>query len=102
MKEYTVQVFKNRAEWFFDGKLHREDGPAIEYTDGTKYWYKYGLYHREEGPAIEYANGSKYWYLEGKQLTKEAFDKEIKVKSISTCDGKYVEVDGIKYKLVKI
>jgi hypothetical protein len=25
--------------WWLNGKRHREDGPAIEYADGTKYWY---------------------------------------------------------------
>ena len=26
-------------EWRINGKLHREDGPAVEYPDGTKLWY---------------------------------------------------------------
>ena len=45
-----------------NNKYHREDGPAIEYKNGTKFWYKNGKYHREDGPAIEFANGSKYYY----------------------------------------
>ena len=44
---------------------HREDGPAIEYTDGTKYWYINGKFHREDGPAIMCNNGDKNWYLNG-------------------------------------
>ena len=36
--------------------------------DGTKFYYKNGEYHREDGPAIEYTNGVKYWYLNGKRL----------------------------------
>jgi hypothetical protein len=40
----------------------------IEYTvkvnnDGDKYWYLAGKRHREDGPAIEYADGTKGWYL---------------------------------------
>jgi hypothetical protein len=46
-----------------NGRLHREDGPAIEYADGTKEWYLNDRRHREDGPAIEYADGSKEWYL---------------------------------------
>ena len=43
--------------------LHREDGPAAEYTDGTKMWYQNGKLHREDGTAVEYADGEKeYWY----------------------------------------
>lgn len=52
--------------WFLDGKLHREDGPAIERANGNKYWYRNGKFHREDGPAIEYGCGDKYWYLNGK------------------------------------
>ena len=46
--------------------LHREDGPAVEYTDGFKAWYKNGARHRENGPAIEGYDGSKYWLINGK------------------------------------
>lgn len=45
------------------GELHRTDGPAVEYVDGSKLWYIKGQLHRTDGPAIEYANGSKSWYL---------------------------------------
>jgi hypothetical protein len=66
MKEYTVKVYDNRTEWFLNGKLHREDGPAVEYVNGDKYWYLNGKLHREDGPAIERANGYKAWCLNGK------------------------------------
>ncbi len=43
MKTYTVDVYDNGSkEWFLNDKLHREDGPAIEYASGTKYWYLNG------------------------------------------------------------
>ena len=45
-----------------DGKYHREDGPAIEYTNGTKAWYLHGERHRIGGPAIEWHNGDQSWY----------------------------------------
>ena len=65
------------------GKQHREDGPAIEWTDGSKFWYRNGKLHREDGPAIEYANGSKYWRLNGKEYTEEDIEnaqREIELK----------------------
>jgi len=102
MKEYKVKVYKDRTEWYFAGKLHREDGPAVEYSDGSKIWYKNDKLHREDGPAIEWSNGYKSWYLKDKYLTKAEFDKAIKAKAPPTCENKCVEVDGIKYKLVKI
>jgi len=46
--------------------IHREDGPAIEYYNGSKEWYINGKPHREDGPAKEYSNGSKEWYINGK------------------------------------
>jgi hypothetical protein len=65
--EYTVKVFSNGSKsWWLNGKLHREDGPAIEEADGSKYWYLNGKIHREDGPAVEYANGYKTWHLNGK------------------------------------
>ena len=75
MIEYKVKVYDNRTEWRLNGKLHREDGPAIEYdiksakgkTKGNKFWYLNGKQHREDGPASEWNDGNKFWYLNGKQ-----------------------------------
>ena len=40
MKTYTVDVYDNGDKhWGLNGKLHREDGPAIERADGSKSWY---------------------------------------------------------------
>ena len=65
MKTYTVEVLEDITEWFLNGQRHREDGPAIEYPNGTKYWYLNDQRHRTNGPAIEDANGYKAWYLNG-------------------------------------
>ncbi len=46
-------------------KLHRLNGPAIERADGTKEWYQNGVLHREDGPAVENLYG-KRWYKNGK------------------------------------
>jgi hypothetical protein len=53
--------------WYLHGKLHRTDGPAIEWVDGTKYWYLNAKFHRTDGPAIERAEGSKEWYFHDKR-----------------------------------
>ena len=64
---YEVKVLGcGSKEWYLNGKLHREDGPAVEGAYGSKYWYLNGQRHREDGPAIEDADGSKYWWLNGK------------------------------------
>lgn len=36
----------------------------IEYSNGTKQWFKNGLVHRENGPAVEWENGNKEWWIE--------------------------------------
>jgi hypothetical protein len=70
-------------EWFLNGKRHREDGPAVEWADGTKVWCLNGIRHREDGPAVERANGDKVWWLNGKATTalevfKQAADEQRK------------------------
>lgn len=52
--------------WYKENKLHRDDGPVIEWSDGEKNWYKEGKLHREDGPAIERADGTKEYYLNDK------------------------------------
>ncbi len=64
-------------EWYKNGKLHREDGPAVERIDGTKVWYRKGKLHREDGPAIEYCKGNKEWWVNDKQYSEEDFFKKI-------------------------
>ena len=52
---------------FFELKdRHRLDGPAVEYTDGSKEYYVYGKLHRLDGPAREWSDGQKEYYVEGK------------------------------------
>jgi hypothetical protein len=122
MKTYTVEVYDNGTKfwyrgdklhredgpaieyahggksWYRDGKLHREDGPACEYADGDKSWFLNGERHREDGPACEYTNGDRLWYLNGIQLTEVEFNNHVKKK---TCEGHVVEVDGVRYKLAR-
>ena len=46
-----------------EGKLHRLDGPAIEYAGGAKKWYQNGNLHRLDGPAIIMADGTTTWWI---------------------------------------
>jgi len=69
------------------------------YDSGNKYWYLDGKLHREDGPAIEFSYGANEWYLYGKFLT-EAEHKAATSKH--TCEGKIVEIDGKKYQLKEV
>ena len=64
--------------WELNGKYHREDGPAIECANGTRWWYLHGKNHREDGPAVEWYTGTREWYWRGKRLevrSQEEFEK---------------------------
>ena len=52
--------------YYKDDKLHREDGPAVIYSNGNfSYWID-GKKHREGGPAVIYSNGILEYWIEGK------------------------------------
>ena len=70
MIEYTVKVYDSgNKQWFLNGKLHREDGPAIERPDGYKAWFLNDVRYTEE----EY-----YSKLNpAKELTMEELVKEL-------------------------
>jgi hypothetical protein len=62
--DFEISEYGNKY-WSKDGEWHREDGPAIEYTNGDKYWYVNGKAHREDGPAVE-TDTLKVWKLFGR------------------------------------
>jgi len=69
--------------WYRDGVMHRDDGPAIEFANGSKVWRVHGKLHREDGPAIIYFN-EEYWFYYGKKIDcscQKEFDRIIKLKA---------------------
>ena len=72
MKKPECKTYPNgHKEWYLDGRLHREDGPAVEKAYGDKAWWLNGYLHREDGPAVEFANGYKEWYLNNEKADPE-------------------------------
>jgi hypothetical protein len=90
MTPVYIEINSNGSKLYYKDKamtiLHREDGPAIEWWDGSKSWYLNGKRHREDGPAVEYSNGSKSWYLNGEKLTEQEFLKRTGKEIILTMD----------------
>jgi len=72
----AVEYADGTKQWCQNGKFHRIDGPAIECPNGTKAWYQNGKYHRTDGPAIEYWNGEKLYCLNGKHYPDIKTDEE--------------------------
>jgi hypothetical protein len=51
-------------EWWVNGRHHRDDGPAIIGNESRR-WCQDGKFHRLDGPAIEWADGTEEWWVEG-------------------------------------
>lgn len=84
MKNGLIIYDNGTKEYYQDGKLHREDGPAYENIYARREWFLYGDRHRIDGPAIVLFNNSKYWYYYGKFIpckTQEEFEKYMKLKA---------------------
>jgi hypothetical protein len=99
----AVEYSNGSKSWYLNGKLHREDGPAIEHADAYKSWWLNGELHREDGPAIEYADGrNPEWYLNGKHLFEEEFNARMNPVTELTLDeiaAKFgVSVEQLKIK----
>ena len=67
-EELYVDV-KTHGKYYYKDRgmtiLHRLDGPAVEWADGSKAWWVDGKRHRLDGPAYEYADGHKSWWVDG-------------------------------------
>ena len=48
-----------------------KDGYRFEDVDGNILWYRNWVLHRLDGPAVEFANGSKSWWVNGEQMMSE-------------------------------
>jgi hypothetical protein len=59
----AVEWRNGSKEWWVDGFRHRSDGPSIVYTDGHMEWHVIGMRHREDGPAIIYNDGTMEWFI---------------------------------------
>jgi len=83
----AIEWSDGAKEWFLNGKLHRLDGPAIFYPDVIKKWYINGNHHRVDGPAIERGDGEVEWCLNDiffgtKEEWFEALNEEQKAKAL--------------------
>ena len=63
-------VTPEKTEYRKGGKLHRNNGPAIIYADGSKEWWLNGERHRKGGPAIVHADGTERYFIHGAQFPK--------------------------------
>lgn len=86
MQNWTVQLLSNGQKLFtneigdkiygYYNLLHREDGPAKEFTNGHKEWWFFGVLHRADGPAKICGEIIEY-YFDGNKITAKN-DEEFK------------------------
>ena len=94
----AVDCTNGHKEWWQNDQLHRIDGPAIEWRDGDKRWFQNGQRHRIDGPAVMYANGSKAWYINDNAMTEAEFlaatqpTVEMSIADIEKLLGKRVKI----------
>ena len=70
--------YMDNKSWYKDGLLHRLDGPATIWTDGSglREFYKEGMRHNEKGPAITEGEREEWW-LDNINYSKEDFVKKL-------------------------
>ena len=59
------------------GRLHRLDGPAVIWPDGTQCWCLHGQRCREDGPAVFPADGDEEWFINDKRYTFNNYCKKL-------------------------
>ncbi len=52
-------------------KVHREDGPALLWDNGTTVWIQHGKHHRMDGPSSINSIGRQRWCIRGRDVTKK-------------------------------
>jgi hypothetical protein len=74
MKAQYIKIDEDGGKYYYSDRemtvRHREDGPAVEYSNGDKTWWYNGKCHREDGPAVEFVCGRKSWYLNGEHVSE--------------------------------
>jgi YD repeat-containing protein len=104
MKKLSETLIELGIAFSFPIEIKDPKGNETYYEDSSGYWYKYE--YDANGNQTNHENSNDYWtwreydangnvtYFEDSEGVKRGTPKSAK-----TCEGKVVEVDGIKYKL---
>lgn len=61
----AIDYGNGTGAWLIDGKMHRIGAPAAIDSFGREAWYINGELHREDGPAMTDELGTTAWYYGG-------------------------------------
>jgi len=83
--EYTCGRVERLFDSFEEWRLYAGDEwdmtDRIEVSDyGAKFWCRKHSFHREDGPAMEFTDGTMMWWLDSKKYTEQAYRSEIAVR----------------------
>jgi hypothetical protein len=89
----AIEWSNGDKEWYINGERHREDGPAVVRVNGTREWWIYGKRHRKGGPAVIRANGIREWWIDGNETKEDSqpvggFRYNVKVKNMCLHNSK--------------
>ena len=76
VKEYPGT--NTRRVWIINRSIYRKNNHSVEYiagpNKGRKEWTNSkGFWHREDGPAILNTDGSKLFYIDGERLGENVY-----------------------------
>jgi hypothetical protein len=88
-------------EWWLNGLMHREDGPAFE-GRSHELWYIHGKCHRLDGPAdINFSVNRTLWYINGypcdEEIRKWAKERDIDLNNLSDLDKAVIALEWSNY-----
>jgi len=69
--EMIIDGYDGDKVWHLLDKLHREDGPAVEYKDGDLFWFINGEPHRIIINNVQQPYGYKEYWLNGTILNEQ-------------------------------
>ena len=61
-----AMITEGAAQWYQHGRLHRLDGPAVEYANGDCEWWVNDCPHRVDGPAVV-SKSRQEWWVDGER-----------------------------------
>ena len=89
---HAVEFSSGTKQWWVDGQRHRLDGPAVEFSSGAKQWWVDGNRHRLDGPAVEFSNGNKKWYINAKSYSEKDYYKKLYKMKLITKEELFMEM----------
>ena len=104
-----MKTIAQQIKWDFEANgeliIRDKNGRTIYYEDSNGYWEKYE--RNSQGKVIYYEDSNRVWEKseydsQGRLIYRENSFGRIIDKRPKPCENKIVEIDGEKFKLVKV